>query len=135
MTKKALIEKTEYDYIIANGCRVAEVADNIFEVNNQYLEWVDCADYIKPDLFIYDKANNTFITQPFSISEYTPNGDTTTIMSGASGHNLQTGDVIKLRDIDNNLLEGTHTVTVVDELHFTIPTPSYEVEPSSVDTL
>lgn len=134
MTKKALIEKIE-NYMIDNGCRVAEVVTEVFEVNTQALEWVDCPDYVKPDLFIYDKVNNKFIPKPFSISEYTPNGDTTTIMSGASGHNLQNGDIIKLRDLDNNLLEGTHTVTVVDELHFTIPTPSYEVVPNTVDTL
>ena len=135
MTKKALIEKTEYNYIIENGCRVAQVEDITFDVNTSKLEWVDCPDYVKSDVFIYDKVNKKFIPEPFSITEYTTNGNVITILSIGSGHNLQTGDVIKFRDADNNLLEGTHTVTVIDETHFTVPTFSYEVELSSVDTL
>lgn len=139
MSKKALIEKAISNYMIDNGYRVAEVVNtnDEFEVNTQLLEWVTCPDHIKADQFIYDSVNQTFVPVPFSISEYTINGSTTTIMSCADGHNLQTGDTIKLIDADNNLLEGTHTVTVVDDLHVTIPTPSYEsdVVPTVANTL
>lgn len=114
--------------MIDNGYRVAEVVNTSdeFEINTQLLEWVTCPDHIKADLFVYDSVNQSFIPVPFTISEYTPNGNTTTIMSCADGHNLQTGDTIQLKDADDNLLSGTHTVTVVDDLHITIPTPSYD---------
>jgi uncharacterized Zn ribbon protein len=128
VSKKALIEKGISNYMIDNGYRVAEVVNTSdeFEINTQLLEWVTCPDHIKADLFVYDSVNQSFIPVPFTISEYTPNGNTTTIMSCADGHNLQTGDTIQLKDADDNLLSGTHTVTVVDDLHITIPTPSYD---------
>lgn len=139
MSKKALIEKAYQNYMINNGYRVAEVVNtsDVFDVNTQLLEWVTCPDNIKADLFVYDSVNQTFIPVPFIISEYTPNGSTTTIMSCADGHNLQTGDTIKLKTEDDTLLAGSHTVTVVDDLHITIPTPSYaaDVVPTIADTL
>lgn len=138
MSKKALIEKTIENYSIPNGYRVAEVVEtsNVFEVNTATLEWVTCPDNIVADEFVYNNLTQAFIPVPFSISEYTINGSTTTIMSTDNGHRLTTGDIIKLRDEDYNLLEGTHTVTVVDDMHFTISTPSYgdDVVVSFVDT-
>lgn len=127
MSKKALIEKGYQNFMIDNGYRVAEVVNtsDVFDVNTQLLEWVTCPDHVKADQFIYDSVNQSFIPVPFTISEYTPNGNTTTIMSGADGHNLQTGDTIQLKDTNGTLLSGTHTVTVIDDLHITIPTPSY----------
>jgi hypothetical protein len=64
--KNALISPNEqvykYDGTLL-GERVAEVADNTFEVAPP-LFWVECADDVLADQFYYDEATQTIIAIP-----------------------------------------------------------------------
>lgn len=57
---KALV--TNYDG--TSGYRVAEVVDEVFEVNPTELFWVDCEDDVVADVYYYDTSDNTIKLKP-----------------------------------------------------------------------
>jgi hypothetical protein len=72
MSKKALVSTVEPSGKDSAGYRVVEVVDsaNTFEVHSS-LEWKDCADTIKSDIYWYDPSANTFKKLPDAVDQST----------------------------------------------------------------
>ena len=88
--KKALISSKETTHSYDGtplGQRVAQVSDTTFEVDPDFLSWIDCSDDVVADQFYWD--GSSFIAVPVPPPPVVPEAQqVTTEVTGQGGPNV-----------------------------------------------